>query len=229
MLACIQIRLAGSGGMCWSSRSFPRQCAPCPSLEIIALVAQQLKGVQVSVWTTQCIKTDWIYFWLIDRAVDKGSLRAFQLPLLLKWHPLRARLCKQVWLVVISAPAIQFTSDYGCDSLSAFPAFLDTLLSSGFESWHSHLFMSNWLFREAQKSPFPLAFVVTSQESEVQLNGLARSADCWYGNWLLCFETFQTCPWPQRGAAVFPSSVFFCFTLICFFLSCSDIWRRDVS
>lgn len=114
---------------------------------------------------------------------SKSFHMPFQWPLLLKWHPLRARVCKQVWLLVISAITIQFASPCGCDFESAFPAFFDTLLNSGFETWHSHLFLSNWLFRQAQKSPFPLTFAVTPQESEVQLNGLAKSADGFYRNW----------------------------------------------
>lgn len=117
----------------------------------------------------------------------------FQLLLLLKWHPLRARLCKQLWLLVSSAITVRFASGYRCDFVSAFPAFLDTLLNSSFEAWHSHLFLSNWLFRQAQKNPFPLTFAVTPQESEVQLNGLAESAGGFYRNWT-GFWNFRNLP-----------------------------------
>lgn len=50
---------------------------PSPIPKAIAHVAGQLKGTQISFWTAQYSKKDWINFWLIERGVDKGSLRVF--------------------------------------------------------------------------------------------------------------------------------------------------------
>lgn len=138
---------------------------------------------------------------------SKSFPMLFQLLLLLEQHPLRARLCKQMWLVVISVLTLWLTSDYGCDSVSAFPAFLDTLLNSSFESHHSHLFLSNWLSHQAQKNPFPLTLTVTPWKSEVQLNGLARSAGDFYGNWLV-FWDFTNLPLATKRCCCIPSSIF---------------------
>lgn len=99
-----------------------------------------------------------------------------------------------------------------CDSLSAFPAFLDTELNSSFETWHSHLFVSNWLFCRAPKSSFPLTSAVTPQESEVQLNCFAKSADGFYGNWLV-FWDFINLSLATKWCCCVP---LFCFSLLVF-------------
>lgn len=109
--------------------------------------------------------------------------------------------------MVISVVTIWLISHYGCHSVSTFPAFLDTLLNSSLESCHSHLFLCNWLFRQAQQNPFPLTSTVTPWESEVQLNGLATSARGFYRNWLL-FWHFTNLPLATRRCCCTPSSIF---------------------
>lgn len=48
---------------------------------------------------------------------SKSFPMIFWLLLLLEWHPLRVRLCKQMWLVVISVLIVWLSSDYGCHSI----------------------------------------------------------------------------------------------------------------
>lgn len=219
MLVHIWVQLAGNGGICWNSWSFPRQYAPLPTWRLLPLWQRSQKGCRFPSELPSIIKQICISLAYRQGCRQKQS-RSFHMPfqpllLLLKWHLLRVRLCKQVWLVVISALAIWFPSNYGCDSISAFPAFLDTLLNSDFETWHSQLFLSNWLFCQAQKNPFPLTCTITPQESEVQLNGLTKAADGFYENWLVLWDFTNLCLATKRCCSV----PLFCFNLLFFGLS----------
>lgn len=67
--------------------------------------------------------------------------------------------------------------------LSAFPAFLDTELNSGFETWHSHLFVSNWLFLLGSQELLSTDFC--SYSSRVWSTAEWLCQICWWLLWKL--------------------------------------------
>lgn len=78
---------------------------------------------------------------------------------------------------------LQLTSTCICEGVAALPAFLDTLFGSAFERWHSHLFLSAWLFHQAQENPFPPAFVRVCSRAERCSQACCGFCRNWPGFW----------------------------------------------
>lgn len=222
MLARVHIQLLVNGGMWWSSWGFPRLCLTpkghCPG-------GRAVKGDADFLLNCPVYLDRWKLVLAYRQGCRQGNLRAFLwfFNCWCYWNGIlwgRDCVSRGGWWSFLLSPFGSPVTMVVC--IPYLPWHFTQLR---FESCHSHLFLCSWLSHHSQKNPFALTLTVTPWESEVQLNGLTRSAGG-FRKTGFCFETSPTCPWPQRDAAVFPLLFFLCFSLGCFFLFCSDIRGR---